>query len=79
MITSSEVMLEITPDTQDKGDKMKQKYQLGEEVKVEFIGKITDAKLVNGAVWYAVDGGLIFARAVTDNYITPLETPKEIV
>ena len=60
----------------------KPKFELGQEVEVKFIGKITEIKFSNidGRVVYAVDGdSWSFGRLLTENQLNKLLTPEMVV
>ena len=57
---------------------MEHKYQLGEEISIEFIGKITEISLgSNGKVYYVVDNMDTFARRVQENQMFHLPAPED--
>ena len=54
-------------------------YKVGDEVKVEFMGKIKRIELTNdGYVVYNVQSDLISCFNLSADYICPLEEEKEI-
>ena len=54
-----------------------QKYALGMDVKVEFMGKIVEVKERKGVVLYHVEGNLADCYSLIESHIKPLELPKE--
>lgn len=55
---------------------MQQKYQVGDEIKVEFMGKIKQVELKGDVIFYRVEGNTISCYWVTDDNVVPLEIPK---
>jgi hypothetical protein len=55
----------------------KQKFQIGEEVQVSFIGMIKQVYITNGKVYYIVDNGDTSALRVVESQITPLPQPED--
>lgn len=54
-----------------------QKYQVGDEVKVEFMGKIRQVEQRGSVLFYRIQGNTIDCFWVTEDKIMPLETPIE--
>jgi hypothetical protein len=56
----------------------KPKFNVGDEVRVEFVGKIMGAKLTEGRVCYEVDSWATqtYANRVLADQMTLLETPQ---
>ena len=56
---------------------MPARYGVGEEIKVEFIGRIEEIKIKDGTIEYRIGGNLIDCMHVTESYMTPLDIPFE--
>lgn len=54
-----------------------QKYQVGQEIKLEYVGTITEAYIRDGVVYYTVKGDVVSTVFASENILCPLETPKE--
>ena len=54
-----------------------QTYQVGQDVRVEFIGTIVEAQIKNGVVYYRVQGNMADCFWVSDKEITLLELPQD--
>lgn len=54
-----------------------QKYQVGDDVRVEFIGVVKGIELKNGVTFYRVEGNTALCLFLTVKDICELEKPKE--
>jgi len=57
---------------------MDNKYKVGEEVEVSFIGKITEIRSNGKDLWYAIDDSDAYARRLTEKQIFALRTAEKI-
>jgi len=59
-----------------------QRFKLGQEVEVQFIGRIDESYLwPDGKIFYAIRGigkGIEYCRGVPDSEIYPLPEPPEV-
>lgn len=56
---------------------METKFKLGDEVIVDFMGKVTEIYLIGDKVFYAIQGNEAMARRVEENQMTLLPEPKD--